>query len=199
MANEIDLCDISDTAEKMGFERADGNKYEIAPSTTLGTQNASPLTMASVAQTIANNGMHCPPTAIRSVTGVDGTKYKVPKSKCERAISADVAAGVTYAHGTRHLRRNGNQRGSLPVAVQPQARPAPRRTATTCGSWASRRSSSRRSGWATPSTTRRARTSGSTAYLAHPVRCLGQRSNVEALHGPRAQGREGDAVPVGFE
>ena len=84
MANEIDLCDISDTAEDMGFVRADGNDYEVAPATTLGTQNASPLTMASVSQTIANKGVHCTPTAIKSVTAVDGTKYKVPKPECER-------------------------------------------------------------------------------------------------------------------
>jgi membrane peptidoglycan carboxypeptidase len=97
MANEIDLCDIADTAEDMGFHRADNEDYQIVPSTSLGTQNASPLTMASVSQTIANGGVHCEPRAILSVTGADGTEYDVPPKSCERAIPADVAAGVAYA------------------------------------------------------------------------------------------------------
>jgi len=97
MAHEIDLCDIRDTGSDMGFHRADGANYDVYPSSTLGTQNASPLTMASVAQTIAHGGVYCPPTAILSVTSVDGHEYAVPKSECTRALTADVAAGVTYA------------------------------------------------------------------------------------------------------
>ncbi|MCR6712354.1 MAG: transglycosylase domain-containing protein [Demequina sp.] len=97
MAHEIDLCDIETTAEDMGFHRADGVDYEVIPSTALGTQNASPLTMSSIAQTLANNGKYCPPTAIVSVTGADGHEYDVPQSKCTRALTADIAAGVTYA------------------------------------------------------------------------------------------------------
>jgi len=97
MAHEIDLCDIEKTGEDMGFHRADGADYQIIPSTTLGTQNASPLTMSSIAQTLANKGKYCPPTAIVSVTGADGTEYEVPKSKCTRALTPDIAAGVTYA------------------------------------------------------------------------------------------------------
>lgn len=97
MANELDLCDIAQTAADMGFHRADGVDFQVLPSSTLGTQNASPLTMSSVAQTIANGGVHCTPTAIISVTGADGTEYAVPDSDCHRVMSADVAAGVTYA------------------------------------------------------------------------------------------------------
>lgn len=101
MANELDLCDVRDTAEKMGFHRADNAEYEVVPSTTLGTQNASPLTMASVAQTLANNGVRCEPRAILSVTNVKGEELPVPETdpskNCDRVLSKDVAAGVTYA------------------------------------------------------------------------------------------------------
>ena len=98
MANEIDLCAIRDTGAAMGFHRADGAKFEVIPSAVLGTQNASPMTMASVAQTIANKGKRCEPIAILSVTSVDGTKYAVPPKDCSvKAIPADVAAGVTFA------------------------------------------------------------------------------------------------------
>ncbi len=97
MAHELDLCDIQDTAERMGFHRADGLDYQPFPSSTLGTQNASPLTMASIGQTLANDGKYCPPTAILKVTSLDGKEYDVPESKCTKALTKDVAAGVTYA------------------------------------------------------------------------------------------------------
>lgn len=101
MANELDLCDVRDTAIDMGFHRADNANYEVVPSTTLGTQNASPLTMASVAQTLANNGVRCEPRAILSVTDVNGNELAIPETdpskNCDRKLSKDVAAGVTYA------------------------------------------------------------------------------------------------------
>src|SRR5690625_5239218 len=47
MANELDLCDIADMAEKVGFHRSDGADTEALPSMVLGNQLTSPLTMAS--------------------------------------------------------------------------------------------------------------------------------------------------------
>jgi len=124
MAHELDLCDIRDVGEKMGFHRADGVDFEVYPSSTLGTQNASPLTMASVAQTIANGGVHCEPTAILSVTGVDGTEYAVPPKECSRALSADIAAGITYAMETVV------EQGSGTTAQLKGGRPAAGKTGT---------------------------------------------------------------------
>ncbi|WP_297081864.1 penicillin-binding protein [uncultured Demequina sp.] len=97
MASQLDLCGIADMAETLGFQRADGAPFEKVPSATLGTQNASPLTMASVMQTFANEGIHCEPLAILSITRPDGTEVPVPQQDCRQAISAEVAAGVTYA------------------------------------------------------------------------------------------------------
>ncbi len=106
MTNRLDLCDIRDMAERLGFERADGAPFEVVPSATLGTQNASPLTMASVAQVFANDGVKCPPIAITSIETLDGEYLGGQTSKCSRVIPQNVARGVSFGmqqvilHGT---------------------------------------------------------------------------------------------------
>ncbi len=105
MSSQLDLCDVVEMAERLGFERADGADIEYVPSITLGTQNASPLTMASVMQTFANDGVHCEPYAIKKITDSDGNvpvlsdgeKLKLPGQDCERVISKEIAIGVQYA------------------------------------------------------------------------------------------------------
>ncbi|MFV0633920.1 penicillin-binding protein [Demequina sp.] len=97
MASQLDLCGIADMAEALGFERADGAAFELVPSSVLGPQNASPLGMAEVYQTFANEGVHCEPIAILSITKPDGSEVAVPQEDCRQAISSELAAGVTYA------------------------------------------------------------------------------------------------------
>lgn len=106
MTNQLDLCGVRDTAEALGFHRADGNEFQVVPSMVLGTQNASPLTMASVAQTIANHGVRCDPIAILSITDADGNDVEVPPTNCVEAISAEVADGVSY--GMQGVMTNGS-------------------------------------------------------------------------------------------
>ncbi|MFW7414789.1 transglycosylase domain-containing protein [Demequina sp. SO4-18] len=97
MSSQLDLCDIGSMAERLGYERADGQPYEPVPSSVLGSQNASPLAMAEVIQTFANEGIRCEPRAILSITQPDGTEVPVPQEDCRQAIDAEVANGVTYA------------------------------------------------------------------------------------------------------
>ncbi|WP_291382553.1 penicillin-binding protein [Demequina sp.] len=105
MTHQLDLCLVRDMALNLGFHRADGLDFEVVPSMTLGTQNASPLTMASVYQTFANRGIHCEPRAILSVTkldgsdvvGPDGQVIVPPEVKCSQVVRQDIADGVTYA------------------------------------------------------------------------------------------------------
>ncbi len=101
MALQMDLCDVKTVAEKMGFHTSDGTDFQIVPSAVLGTNNSSPLTMASTYQTIANHGVHCDPTAILSVsrTNADGEieEFAVPESNCRQVIDPDVADGVSWA------------------------------------------------------------------------------------------------------
>lgn len=105
ISSELDLCAVRDTAQALGFHRADGADFELYPSVTLGSQNASPLTMASVYQTFANGGVHCEPRAIVSMTKLDGspvtfkdgTEVVPPLTKCSQVIRQEVADAVTYA------------------------------------------------------------------------------------------------------
>lgn len=105
MTNRLDLCNIAEMAERLGFERADGLDFEIIPSVVLGTQNASPLTMAEVASVFASGGIHCEPIAILSITDKDGGVVRfsngdevvVPPADCKRVIDKKVADGVAYA------------------------------------------------------------------------------------------------------
>ncbi len=105
MTHQLDLCQVRDMALTLGFHRSDGLDFEVVPSVTLGSQNASPLTMASVYQTFANRGIHCEPRAILSMTkldgsevvGPDGKPIVPPEVKCSQVIRAEVADGVAYA------------------------------------------------------------------------------------------------------
>lgn len=106
MAHNLDLCNIRDMAATLGFHRADGLEFEVVPSMSLGSQNASPLTMASVYQTFANRGVHCEPRAIQQITDLDGNPVQDPSTNedvappavaCAQAIDPEVADGVTYA------------------------------------------------------------------------------------------------------
>ena len=105
ISSELDLCDVRDMAAKLGFERADGLDFQLVPSVTLGSQNASPLDMASVYQTFANGGVHCVPRAIESITKLDGTPVTFkdgtevvpPPTKCTQELREEVATAITYA------------------------------------------------------------------------------------------------------
>ncbi|SEJ10199.1 penicillin-binding protein [Demequina mangrovi] len=108
MTNKLDLCEIRDTAELLGFHRADGKDFEVNPTIALGTQNASPLTMAQVAQVFANEGVRCDPIAILSVTDANGKSLAVPPQSCERVIDKEIADGVAYA--MQEVMKNGSGR-----------------------------------------------------------------------------------------
>lgn len=119
MANQMDLCGVKKMAETLGFERADGVPFEVVPSAVLGTQNASPMTMASINQVFANKGVRCEPIAIRSITDADGNEIPVPEKSCERVISKEVADGVAY--GMQQVMEYGSGRRSQLADGRPSA------------------------------------------------------------------------------
>ncbi|MEU7852131.1 penicillin-binding transpeptidase domain-containing protein, partial [Micromonospora parva] len=95
---DIGICPVTTMAKKMGVERADGGKMQQEPSIALGTQEMSPLTMASAYATFASRGMYCTPVAIESITQTVGSQKKsleVPKSTCSRAMSENTADTVS--------------------------------------------------------------------------------------------------------
>ncbi|GHI06005.1 penicillin-binding protein [Streptomyces cellostaticus] len=98
LISDIGICPVTDMAQKMGVERADGRKIDQAPSIALGTQEVSPLTMANAYATFASRGMYCTPVAIESITQKVGSEKKsleVPKSTCSRAMSEKTADTVS--------------------------------------------------------------------------------------------------------
>ena len=98
MAAQLDLCDIRDLAMSMGVQRADGAELSYVPSSILGTNELSPLTMANAMATFANNGVYCSLIAIdKVIVRSTGQEMEVPKSECSRVISAEVAAAATHA------------------------------------------------------------------------------------------------------
>jgi membrane peptidoglycan carboxypeptidase len=98
LISDIGICPAVDMAKKMGVNRADGAQIAQAPSIALGTQEMSPLTMASAYATFADRGTYCTPVAIESITQTVGNQKKslpVPKSTCSRAMSQSTADTVT--------------------------------------------------------------------------------------------------------
>ncbi|NBE49877.1 transglycosylase domain-containing protein [Streptomyces boluensis] len=94
LISDIGICPVTSMAEKMGVNRADGNQIAQAPSIALGTQEMSPLTMASAYATFASRGTYCTPIAIEAVVDADGKSMPVPQSKCNRAMSPKTADTV---------------------------------------------------------------------------------------------------------
>ena len=102
MASNIGLCAIADAAKEMGYHNAISNASDIysansfQPPMTIGTVQASPLTMANVYATMGANGVECTPIAITKVTDRSGSKVKVPSANCHQAIDPDIAQTVSY-------------------------------------------------------------------------------------------------------
>lgn len=117
MQQRLDLCNTFRMAEDLGIQRAS----DLAPSaddpnvpfvTTLngdfrdlsmvpsgvygGVDEIAPITMALAFGAFASGGTVCTATPIDSIIGPDGEDVPFTGAECHQAISADVAAGVTY-------------------------------------------------------------------------------------------------------
>ncbi|HLP23060.1 MAG TPA: transglycosylase domain-containing protein [Microbacteriaceae bacterium] len=97
MASQLDLCNIKKVAEGFGIHRADNAPLQMNPSDVLGTQEVAPLTMAAAYAGIANNGLFCTPVAIDKIQDRTGAELNAPKTKCNQAVSPDVAVAMQYA------------------------------------------------------------------------------------------------------
>ncbi|WP_407912926.1 transglycosylase domain-containing protein [Kitasatospora sp. NE20-6] len=95
MEEEVGLCAMKQMATKLGIGKlANGSPIKQVPSMVLGTQEVSPLTMASAYAAFAARGKYCKPVAITSVVGTDGKKLAVPKAECTQAMSETTADGI---------------------------------------------------------------------------------------------------------
>lgn len=94
VAEETDLCDVTDLLSRVGYVRADdgAEMSPSHPSFVLGSVEVSPLTQASAFATLANDGQYCTPRALIEVTDAQGNEYEVPEANCEQAIDSDIVA-----------------------------------------------------------------------------------------------------------
>ncbi|MDH6133163.1 membrane peptidoglycan carboxypeptidase [Kitasatospora sp. MAA4] len=96
LEGDVGLCAVDQMANKLGVtKQADGTPLHVVPTMTLGVNDLTPLTMASVYATFASHGTYCAPLAITSVTGPDGKNLPVPAQSCSPVISANTADTIT--------------------------------------------------------------------------------------------------------
>ncbi len=97
MAKQLDLCDIRKRAEAFGVHPAAGGQLDTNPASVLGTNNVSPLTMATAFAGIANGGKSCTPIAIDTIVDATGKDLPAPTSECTQAVAPEIAASMAYA------------------------------------------------------------------------------------------------------
>lgn len=103
MASQIGLCAIADAAKALGYHNSPSSAMDIYSSNsfnapmTIGSVQASPLTMANVYATLGANGVACTPIAMTRVTDKNGDEIDVPQADCHQAIDPEVAQTTAYA------------------------------------------------------------------------------------------------------
>ncbi|WP_066039572.1 transglycosylase domain-containing protein [Herbiconiux solani] len=97
MTQEMDLCQIKDTAQSLGVHRADGADLNTLPSSVLGINEIAPLTMAAAYAGIAANGLYCQPVAIDKILDPEGDDVTPPPADCKQALDPGIAATLAYA------------------------------------------------------------------------------------------------------
>lgn len=97
MASELDLCEIRKDAEAFGVHPAAGGQLDSNPASILGTNNVSPLTMATAFAAIANAGKVCTPIAIDTIVDANRKDLATPASACTQSVPPEVAAAMAYA------------------------------------------------------------------------------------------------------
>ncbi|MFT0848334.1 transglycosylase domain-containing protein [Actinomycetaceae bacterium L2_0104] len=95
MATQLDLCNIGNLAQDMGVERGDGGDWQFVPSMILGTNEITPLSMASAFATLAADGQACEPMAYTSIADTDGGIITERSPSCHEALDAETAREAT--------------------------------------------------------------------------------------------------------
>ena len=107
MAKQLDLCDIRDVAKSLGVERADGKELNVVPSSIIGTNEVTPLSMASAYAAVAALGKWCKPIIVDSIVTPEGEAKAGQASECKQAIPENIAA--TAIDVLKGVMTTGNQ------------------------------------------------------------------------------------------
>ncbi|MEP7161940.1 MAG: transglycosylase domain-containing protein [Dermatophilaceae bacterium] len=94
LATKIGICGTKATMKQMGLHQADGEDYGTGPaSIVLGSDNASPLTMALSYATLPAGGNYCQAHPVDSITTYDGQQLALPAGTCR---DTDISPRVAY-------------------------------------------------------------------------------------------------------
>lgn len=108
MASQLNMCEIRDTATKMGVHLGngeqlasqklkDGTEQVLYPSSILGTVSVSPLTMAAAYTAFANHGHRCQAHGIVQVKNSEEKPLDFGDADCHSVLDKEVADTVAYA------------------------------------------------------------------------------------------------------
>lgn len=92
MAKQLDLCDIRDIAKDLGVVRADGQELQANPTSIIGTNEVSPLSMATAYAGISALGLACQPIVVDSYANPEGEILPGQEKKCRQVLDQNVAA-----------------------------------------------------------------------------------------------------------
>ena len=95
LEEKVGQCKPASIAEDLGVEQGNGNPLNRVPSFTLGTDEVTPLGMASAYATLANHGTRCAPIAITRVVDRNGKDLAVPRADCKKVLERRVADSIT--------------------------------------------------------------------------------------------------------
>lgn len=95
LEERITQCAARDVAARLGLARGDGSKLQANPTFTLGTDEVTPLGMASAYAVLANHGVRCSTTVIKRIVDRNGKDIKIPLSRCKQVIKREIADSVT--------------------------------------------------------------------------------------------------------
>ena len=107
MAKQLDLCDIRDVAASLGVERANGKPLETNPGSIIGTNEVTPLSMASAYAAVAALGKWCKPIIVDTFVTPDGETKTAQTPECKQAIAPNIAA--TAIDVLKGVMTSGNQ------------------------------------------------------------------------------------------
>ncbi|WP_328794308.1 transglycosylase domain-containing protein [Herbidospora solisilvae] len=90
LEEHVGLCKVVKMAQKLGIQRADGEKLREVPTFTLGVNEMDPVTVANAYATIGARGKYCAPMVITEIVDRDGkaTNYK---PDCDQVLDEKVA------------------------------------------------------------------------------------------------------------
>ena len=99
LQEQTGLCEPARLAAAAGLtidsDTGNGKRLEQIGSFTLGTNQVTPIAMASAYATIAAHGVYCTPTAITAITDTSGKQYPVATPNCHQTIDPALTDQLT--------------------------------------------------------------------------------------------------------